>query len=209
MARRKCLSVAEFPLIGGSLCLDFMNTTGARASGIPRERLSSYGDLLVWSRRAGILTDRDTERLGQQAEDRAADANAALERLREVREGLYRLFRPIADGREPPSAALTQLGKWWHEDRRRRELVLRDGTTRLELQVREEELNGMLWPVVASAVDLLTSDVIQRVKRCGECDWVFVDESKNGSRKWCKKDCGDRARARRHYARTRDATSSR
>jgi len=61
----------------------------------------------------------------------------------------------------------------------------------------------MWWPTVASAVELLTSERLTRTKRCGECDWLFVDESKNRSRTWCKKLCGDRTRARRHYDRIR------
>ena len=59
--------------------------------------------------------------------------------------------------------------------------------------------DGIIWPIVQSAVDLLTSDAVGRLKRCGECDWLFVDDSKNQSRTWCKKECGDRVRARRHY----------
>jgi predicted RNA-binding Zn ribbon-like protein len=66
-------------------------------------------------------------------------------------------------------------------------------------QVRGAELDAMVWPIVSAAVELLMSDRLARLKRCGECDWLFLDESKNGSRTWCKKDCGDRVRARRHY----------
>jgi predicted RNA-binding Zn ribbon-like protein len=64
-------------------------------------------------------------------------------------------------------------------------------------------MDSLLWPIVASAVDLLTSGDIADVKKCDECDWLFLDSSKNRSRRFCKTVCGDRARARRYYARHR------
>lgn len=80
---------------------------------------------------------------------------------------------------------------------------MKNGALQLELRVDAQELDAMLWPIIASTVDLLTSDRVPRIKKCGECDWIFLDESKNGSRAWCEKVCGDRTRARRHYARVR------
>ena len=68
-----------------------------------------------------------------------------------------------------------------------------------------DDLRRMLWPVALSAVELLAGDHAAPVKLCGMrettgCSWLFVDESRNGSRRWCSmKDCGNRAKARRHY----------
>jgi predicted RNA-binding Zn ribbon-like protein len=63
----------------------------------------------------------------------------------------------------------------------------------------------MLWPIARSAADVLTSPrELARVRQCpgAGCGWVFLDETKNRSRRWCDMDvCGNRAKARRHYAR--------
>jgi predicted RNA-binding Zn ribbon-like protein len=134
---------------------------------------------------------------------REAEAMEALRQMREVREVLYLLFRSIAEGGEPPAAAITRLGAWWHDERSRRELIRENGAFALRLRVREGELDPMRWPVIASAVDFLLSDRTARLRRCAECDWLFVDGSRKGTRIWCKKECGDRERARRHYARVR------
>jgi predicted RNA-binding Zn ribbon-like protein len=203
VGRRKLLPVGALPLVGGSLCLDFVNTTGARASGAARERLKSYGDLLVWSRRAGALDGRSERRLRAVGSKRAAGAVRALRRVCRLREDLYRLFRTIAQGGAPSLDTLKRLSAWWRAERVRRELAIEDGAVVLRVRVQADELDRMLWPIVASAAELLVSPRIARVKRCGECDWLFVDESKNRSRRWCKKVCGDRVRARRHYARSR------
>jgi predicted RNA-binding Zn ribbon-like protein len=188
---RKVLPVGELPIVGGALCLDLVNTTGARLSSSPRERLKTDADLRVWASRVGL-----------------GDAgHTPLARTLELRELLYAILRPLADGTTPPSDAISTLSDWWRAERSRRGLVLHDGVFELSLQPSADDDDAMLWPIVASAVELLTSERLARLKRCGECDWLFLDESKNGSRTWCKKDCGDRARARRHYARARPLRS--
>lgn len=206
MAKRKLLPVGELQLIGGALCLDLLNTTGARQSASPRERLLTYADLLVWGRRAGIVEKSRADRLGRRMVKEPLEAQAALERTRDLRERLYAVFRPIADGAEPSPDAVAHIGKWWRADCSRRQLISQSGVFALVLQVGDDELDAFVWPIVSSAVELLMSDRLTRLKRCGDCDWLFLDESKNGTRKWCKKDCGDRARARRHYHGSRESS---
>ena len=68
----------------------------------------------------------------------------------------------------------------------------------------EQALDCMLWPIVRSAADLLTSRELDNVRQCGSlpCGWLFLDRTKNLSRHWCQmKACGNRAKSRRHYAR--------
>jgi glycosyltransferase involved in cell wall biosynthesis len=65
-----------------------------------------------------------------------------------------------------------------------------------------DDLAGVLWPVAHSATGLLTSVPLGRVKGCAGCNWLFVDESKNKSRRWCSmEDCGTYAKMRRYVAR--------
>jgi predicted RNA-binding Zn ribbon-like protein len=70
-----------------------------------------------------------------------------------------------------------------------------------------DALDGMLWPLAWSAADLLTSAGLARVRQCARsegCDWLFVDTSKNGSRRWCSMNlCGSRDKGRRYYRRKR------
>ena len=201
MGRRPLLPVAKLELVGGLPCLDLINTTGARASDAPRERLRRYEDLLVWSRRASILSAAEADRLRAAATRRPAEARRALARVLRLREDLYRLLRAVAEGSKPSPEAVRQVGKWWLADRRKRELSAGDRGFSLRLRVSARELDAMVWPIISSAVELLVSDLLTKVRRCGECDWLFMDASKNGSRRWCKKQCGDRVRARRHYRR--------
>jgi predicted RNA-binding Zn ribbon-like protein len=64
---------------------------------------------------------------------------------------------------------------------------------------------GLLAPVMRSAADLLIR-ADRRVRRCANeaCLWLFNDESKAGTRRWCDmSSCGNRAKSRRHYLKTK------
>ncbi|HLI50521.1 MAG TPA: CGNR zinc finger domain-containing protein [Thermomicrobiaceae bacterium] len=84
------------------------------------------------------------------------------------------------------------------------------GTTvrafQLAWQVHDLDLNLPCWPVAYSAAQLLASTRLDRVRQCAgdDCGWLFLDTSRNHSRRWCDmSDCGNRAKARRHYRRAR------
>lgn len=55
-----------------------------------------------------------------------------------------------------------------------------------------------------SALSLMAAREVERLRICPNCDWLFLDRSKNRSRTWCDMAvCGNRAKARLHYARKR------
>jgi predicted RNA-binding Zn ribbon-like protein len=205
MARpRTLIPIEAIPLVGGAVCLDFVNTTGARAGGVPRERLTQYRDLLVWSQRAGILDARAAARLTRAATSRPERARRALAHAHAIRETLYALLSALADGRQPDERLVGELARHWRAAQRRQQLVATG--TGFESRFNDgHELDWIVGPIVMSALDVLTSDRLARLKRCAECDWLFLDESKNGTRRWCKAMCGNRARSRDRYDRLRSA----
>src|SRR4030095_461788 len=208
MPRPQTLTTVEnVPLVGGHLCLDFVNTTGARSTAAPRERLVRYSDLLTWSQRAGILDPKATGRLRRLAARREADAADALRRARRLREDLYELLSAFVEGRRPTREA-ARLAAHWRGARRNQELVLGQRGLEFRMVANEADLAGLVSPIVASAIDLVTSDRILLMKRCAECDWLFLDTSKNSTRRWCKFTCGNRARSRERYERLQRAESS-
>jgi predicted RNA-binding Zn ribbon-like protein len=75
----------------------------------------------------------------------------------------------------------------------------------------EDDLTGFLWPVARAAAELLTSGQVVRLRECAgdPCGWLFLDLSKNGSRRWCDMaDCGNRAKARRYRERKKKSASA-
>ena len=68
----------------------------------------------------------------------------------------------------------------------------------------QNPVDSILWPIAQSAADLLTSPDLAAVRMCEapDCAWLFLDQSRNRSRRWCDmKVCGNRQKARRHYQR--------
>jgi predicted RNA-binding Zn ribbon-like protein len=193
-------------MVGGRLCLDFVNTASNRAGVEPTEHLATYADLVDWCVGAELFGPSEAARLLGEAERRPELAAAAFERALGLREAIYRLCLAVAEHRGAEPDALDTLNA-----------VLADGTAGRRLRPadegfcwawadRAEGLDWMVWPLAYSAAELLTSSGIERLKQCtGEtCDWLFVDESRNRSRRWCDmRDCGNRAKARRHYRRHR------
>lgn len=188
------------------LCLDLVNTVSWRKRERPDERLNSYSDLVAWSQKAGVVTERQAQRLLQESARRPAGASAALERVIALREALYRIFCAVAGGDAPKPSDLAVLNGALSEALARLQLTWIAGQFAWDWTDAGDSLEPMLWPVARSAAELLTADELNRVGVCpGEgCGWLFFDSSKNRSRRWCAMDdCGNRAKARRHYRRSR------
>jgi predicted RNA-binding Zn ribbon-like protein len=193
-------------LVGGRLCLDFANTIDGRNDVGAVEYLHDYDDLLAWGRHSGALSDDAARRLSGEAARRPDEARAAFMRALALREALYRIFSLVAQDATPASDDLALLNAMLSEAMGRAQLIPTDRRFSWEWREDDLTLDRVLWPVVRSAVELLTAPELRRVRECpgANCDWLFVDSSKNRSRRWCTMEtCGNRAKARRHYARSR------
>ena len=194
-----------FSRIGGRLCLDFSNTIGSHIGPNPNEHLGTYDDLLAWGQQLDLIPSRTAKQLAAEAQRHPATAAACLARAKELRGALYRVFTAIATRETPPAADLARLNRELKTALARQRLFLAGNQVTWTFESGPADLDAMLWPVARSAADLLTGDgSIGRVRECASdtCGWLFVDTSKNGSRRWCDMaDCGNRAKARRHYRR--------
>jgi predicted RNA-binding Zn ribbon-like protein len=196
-------------LIGGRVCLVFANTVGGNRQIYKREYLNNYADLVSWSRHAGLLTDSEAQQLLAEATQHPAEAAAIFERAIILRETIYRIFSAIAADKIPTAADLNVLNEALAKALAH--LRVTPGKTGFTWTWHNEPgaLDTMLWPIVRSAGELLTSAQVAQVRECAgdTCSWLFLDTSKNHSRRWCDmKDCGNRAKAKRHYARSRVAS---
>ncbi len=205
MARRRVKPIESIPFVGGAVCLDFVNTTGARASDQPRERLGRYADLLVFYRRVKLLSTSETSSLKRQAECDPKMASSVLEQVVRVREVLYRLLCAVATGAKPARADFDQFNAELSLALGHRRFVWARGKPSWSWAYDPSVLERRLGPILHSAAVLLESSERTRLRKCGDCDWLFLDTTRNHSRRWCKKDCGDRVKARRYYHRHKDS----
>ena len=200
----------RFKLRGGVVCLDFVNTVGSRLTDHPSEYLRSYEDLLDWARQAGLLSPEETEGLSRQAMLDPEGARETLSRALALREALHRVISRAIAGESQDETDLSALNRELSVALSHLRVMPADSTYGWGWDWSGDDggapLDSPLWSVAKSAAELLTSPKLDRVKLCaGEgCGWVFLDESRNGSRRWCdSRDCGNRERVRRHLARKR------
>jgi predicted RNA-binding Zn ribbon-like protein len=197
-------TAGNLELVGGRLCLDFANTVSMRIEGLRREYLTCYEDLVVWAQHALLLTGEEAQALLLAADRHPASASAVLDRAIALRETLYRIFGGIAADQELAEADLAVLNNVLHQALSHLEIVPIEERFGWTWDVAKDDPDQILWPIIRSAADLLTSEDVERVRQCARegCDWLFVDLSKNRSRRWCSMEmCGSRVKSRRYYHR--------
>jgi predicted RNA-binding Zn ribbon-like protein len=206
------------PLEGGHLALDFVNTVGGLRDEPPSpedELLPDYEDLLVWCVRLGVISEADGRRLSGAAAGDEQGARRALRRARGLRELIYATFRPIADGAEPPVKLLDELRDADRDALAQARLApADDGAGSRGRALRwtwppPQDFTDPLRPIAHAAVELLTNGPLEQVKICGNCRWLFLDQSRNHSRRWCSMaECGTQMKQRRFVERRRRSRSA-
>lgn len=182
--------------VGGALCLDFVNTVDPRYAPERTEFLLDYEALLTWALGANLVESAHAEMLAAVASSRPSSAQTVHRRAIALREAIFEIFR---DDPRFRARGLRTLNDELRRAPQHQLVELGDGRV-ARVWPSIEALDRILWPIAASAADLLTSDVARRVRECeGErCGWLFLDTSKAGHRRWCSMgDCGNRAKARR------------
>ena len=198
------LHAENLALLGGELCLDFVNTVEYRGSDRVHEFLESYSDLVLWSQHADSLTDEQAKRLLREVQQRQEEVDGVFRQAIALRETIYNIFTSVTGGCLPDSASLETLNVFLVEALSQLRVVYTGKGFIWNWAGNDKTLDRVLWPIVQSAAELLTSDESSRVKQCAGCGWLFVDRSRNHSRRWCDmRVCGNRAKARRHYQRSR------
>jgi predicted RNA-binding Zn ribbon-like protein len=209
---------ATTKLIGGRLCLDFINSVGGRRPALPSERggdgayvvredkLNDYGDLLAWSRHTGLLAEAEVQRLFRESRQRLEESALVFERAVALREAIYRICKSILHKTQPRQTDLEVLNQELTVAHGRVRLAAGDENYVWEWPDTKNALDCMLWRIADSAAELLTTGDLTRLRECGgeNCGWLFEDTSKNRSRQWCDmRDCGNLAKVRRFRTRLR------
>ena len=189
-------------LKSGHPALEFTNTVGDHASENPRETLFQYEDLLSWGKRVALLSGEQVENLRHKAEARPREAAVVFAQALELREALYRILVAKTEKKPPAEEDLMVLNTMLRDLTHGAQVLPQEGSFVWQWDFDPESLKGPLAMIALSAVDLMTSEHYQRVGQCADedgCGWLFVDTSKNHSRRWCDiNDCGNRAKQRRY-----------
>ncbi len=192
--------------VGGWLCLDFTNTMHSYTLVQPdTDYFQSYADLTTWARQAELITRNEEEELNSQAQQMPEKAINLLERARSLRIIINRVFASVAAEHKPDPEALAALNSELADAESHSCIEETDDGYRWGWSGFPNQMESLLWPIVRSAADLLVNhEKLDLVRECAgdTCGWLFVDTSKNHSRRWCDmRDCGNSAKAKRFYQR--------
>jgi predicted RNA-binding Zn ribbon-like protein len=188
---------------GGSLCLDFCNSGQGMRNARGEEWIPAFADLIDWLEAAGAVSAAQVAKLRAAGARSPEAAQELWRRAIEFREALARMLLARTEGRRSAGDDLRTIdGEYGRTASFARLSSTAEGYA-WTVDPKAGALDAALRPLVESAISLLTSDRLARVRRCGNstCYWLFVDETKNCSRRWCEMaSCGNVMKVRRHRA---------
>src|ERR1700722_1053107 len=187
-------------------CLDYANTRMWRGSAAPVEQLGALPDVLDWiAGIAGLAADTSAALLAWSAAN-PTDAASLFAAVIALRELVYRVFSAVASGAPVAEADLAALNRALAQAPPRADLARLAGAYAWRIDHAGLSAPALLAPILWSAADLLVQTPHRRIRQCAnpQCLWLFIDASKNGTRRWCDMTaCGNRAKARRHYLKSK------
>jgi predicted RNA-binding Zn ribbon-like protein len=210
--------VTALPLLGGHLALDLINTVEPRLPVAGRhEHLAEPADLLLWAQHAGLIDAAEAVTVEGAWAAAPTAASTALTAAKEIREALSAALQAFLEpgaSAESAASALEYLWLRWAAAAARSTLVPSpEPGTAARLLVGSAP--ALLIPDRAAhaAVDLLGTADLTRLGICPPdqhgCGWLYLDHSRNGSRRWCAMEgCGDHAKALRLTERRRTSRAS-
>jgi predicted RNA-binding Zn ribbon-like protein len=188
-----------------ALCLAFVNTVAWRKAETPEDRLPCPFALLDWCVGTGLCEADYADDLRRRWTERPREALTVYRRAIVLREAIYRILRSRIRSEALPDKEVRVLNRILAAGPTRVCLALKNGGFGWWAGSHRPASTDMLAPIAWSAADLLTGPRAQRVRQCADkkgCGWLFIDESRAGTRRWCSMgECGNRAKARRHYLR--------
>jgi predicted RNA-binding Zn ribbon-like protein len=208
-----------FEFLGEALCLEFLNTLHDAEAEDPEEELCSDADLLAWAAQAGILSaseaarpqsgaSRNYVRLKLPGKKRASlpDDSPALRDARTLREVLRQMFlRSTREGKVAPRDVET-LNLLLERFPATARIAGSSGNWTMSWESETGGAEKIFYAIVKSAAELVATGRWRAVRECASdtCTWMFLDTSKNHSRRWCEMArCGNRDKVQRFRTRSR------
>ncbi|WP_456291779.1 CGNR zinc finger domain-containing protein [Pseudomonas sp. AK106] len=201
------LKINAIRLVGGAAVLDYLNTCDGRRPGTGLrevvDKLGNLEDIVHWFHHAGLIDDQEHQHFVALLQDSSWHTMTAFGQLIDFREALYRLLLPMALGHGPGTSSLDALNQALVDTAGQRLLVLTPAGVIWRWRVGDDlgsMTAGFIGRLAVQAAALLTTSDLTRLKACAtpDCDWLFLDTSKNGRRRWCQMNiCGAREKIKR------------
>jgi predicted RNA-binding Zn ribbon-like protein len=188
---------------------DFLNTDDTD-NGFPVEKMPTLDSALRWFVERGVIHLEGADRRRAEADRDPAAAARDLERVHSVRSALREVAEAIVEHRAPRDGALDAVNRALHA-RQVIELVPAPDGVNVDHRHIGDPIDDALARLADPLVTELTSGHPERIRICDShtCQWLFYDTSPTRRRRWCDMStCGNRAKAARHRARSKGATTT-
>ncbi|MBZ5573195.1 MAG: CGNR zinc finger domain-containing protein [Acidobacteriia bacterium] len=198
----------SWEFIGGALCLDFINTVHCYGASDPGDDLTTADDLLSWAMAAKVLTPQGVSGMKRRFHSHPAAGRDALGRMKQIRTQLREIFTSSA--RRPRQEHVRDLNSLLRQQTAVPGIVDEDGNLQLQWHPHSLPTQGIILPILLSAAQIITGGDFARVRECASptCTFLFLDTSKNHSRRWCDmRMCGNRAKVNQFRERQRRSRS--
>lgn len=122
-----------------------------------------------------------------------------LTELLKMRNVLAELFQKILDENKLSEADIALVNSYMSRTFFHRQLLAKGDCRQLDEVPQVQNWDWFMSEIAASFAGLYASDAIHRLKACQnpECHWLFIDDSKSGTRKWCDDTCATLMKVRR------------
>jgi predicted RNA-binding Zn ribbon-like protein len=182
-----------------ALWIDFVNSDWRDYRGTG-ERVDRLDDPR-WIR--GFLDEWGLDRI----DTRRREHRSSLRRLRSL---LQRVVQTVVVGGRPRPGDLTALNRWLTVRPVRRRLTSERGTLRFEFVPTAKGIDAIGYAIAASFAEFLVEGDPSRLRICSnpDCGWVFYDQTKSRTRRWCADTCGNLIKVREFRERKRQKVKS-
>ncbi len=186
----------QFDHIGGHPLIDFVNTEIMRG-GQRIDLLANNADIVAWLLDVGLVTEAAFQFNWH-------DDPHLLAQVRTFRQQMREMLATIVAEQPVAEKTVEVINGWLNHWQGQPKLISLDDAFKTTFAFVFTKTEQFLARLAAETADFLTTADLSYVKRCGndECIRYFLDTSKNHSRRWCSMEgCGNRMKARAHYAR--------
>jgi predicted RNA-binding Zn ribbon-like protein len=188
-----------YKLVGEEISFDFINTISWRGTERENDWLDNPQNFITWALATGIVNAGQAKALKTQSK---VDLENQLYQVHTVRNDLYKILTPFAFDKKPAPESIKKIDAMIYKISKHRHI---DPKSYQWVWDEPVSFSEILAPVIWNAAYVISDLDHSRIKHCPTCNWVFYDNTKNRSRKWCDmEDCGSRDKSLRYYHRSKN-----
>lgn len=194
----------DFDLTAGFLCLDFANTLNKRLSSSPEDKLRGYDELVTFGKHTGVFSHSESRKLLHEGRRDKTEASRLFKQAVDLREMIFRILAAVVAGHEVSETDASTFNDELQKLNASSLVAPSPGQVAWRWVEKSSGVDRLIGRIMRSAVEVLTSDDIESVKRCAaeKCCWLFMDRSRSRNRRWCEmRTCGSQHKSKAYYKR--------